>query len=280
MPFARALAWASAFMLACGGSSPSDSPTSVAGQSPSAVPIPAGGGFVSRSVTDATSGITIPVQLFIPGNYDRTRTWPVIVAISGAGDRGNDGVKQTNTGLGLVVQAQPAKGNFPAIVMFPQVPLDTDGDDTGRNAFDRVLPTAISDVVRDYNGDAKRVYLTGLSFGATEGFNLVYEYPTLFAAYVPIAPDICARCVTGDRNTPRTVVDSIAGAKLRTLSLWVFQGADDPGVLAVNTRLLVQVFRTFNPSVQYTEYANMGHEVWDRAYNDPSLYTWLLAQHR
>jgi len=32
--------------------------------------------------------------------------------------------------------------------------------------------------------------------------------------------------------------------------------------------------------VKYTEYADLGHASWDRAYSEPGLYTWLLAQRR
>ncbi|GJG89248.1 hypothetical protein tb265_44290 [Gemmatimonadetes bacterium T265] len=265
--FTRPLLWLSSLATAC-GSSGADAPHGSGGG-----PVPPGGGFVSRSVKD-TSGLSIPIQVFIPGNYDRSRRWPVIVALAGQGERGNDGLKQTNVGMGLVVRAEQA--SFPAVVVFPQVPAD----EAGRQAFDRVIIQAISGVVRDYNGDPDRVYLTGLSFGATEGFVLAYANPTTFAAYATIAPGIPAIVVTGDRSTPNSTVLSIAADRLRSLPLWVFQGENDPNVPVAYVRSLVAAFRAVDPTVQYTEYAGAGHNVWDAAYATPALYTWLFAQHR
>ena len=54
-------------------------------------------------------------QLFVPGNYDPGRTWPLLVFLNGVGENGTDGEKQLRAGL-------PARipGDFPALGLFPQ----------------------------------------------------------------------------------------------------------------------------------------------------------------
>jgi len=41
---------------------------------------------------------------------------------------------------------------------------------------------------------------------------------------------------------------------------------------------MVAALRKAGGNVQYTEYANGGHDVWDDAYGDASMVHWLLQQ--
>ena len=43
---------------------------------------------------------------------------------------------------------------------------------------------------------------------------------------------------------------------------------------------MVAALRALGSPIQYTEYADVGHESWDRAYAEPELFRWLLAQRR
>jgi len=40
------------------------------------------------------------------------------------------------------------------------------------------------------------------------------------------------------------------------------------------------VLKAAGNEVRFTEYAGVGHNAWDRAYADPALWDWLLAQRR
>jgi len=55
-------------------------------------------------------------QVFVPFSYTPSQRWPVILFLHGAGERGDDGLLQTQVGLGPPF-ARCAR--FPAIIVFP-----------------------------------------------------------------------------------------------------------------------------------------------------------------
>ena len=57
--------------------------------------------------------------LFLPAGYTPQRSWPVVLFLHGAGERGRDGLRPTYVGLGPAVRARAA--TFPFIAVFPQV---------------------------------------------------------------------------------------------------------------------------------------------------------------
>src|SRR5207248_5110555 len=78
-------------------------------------------GFLDRTVTVA--GQSYRYQVYVPADYLTKATWPVILFLHGAGERGADGLLQTTVGLGPAIRRDPKR--FPAIVVFPQVPPDS-----------------------------------------------------------------------------------------------------------------------------------------------------------
>ena len=77
-------------------------------------------GFLDRTVT--LSGRRYRYQVYVPADYP-TKTGPVILFLHGAGERGADGLLQTTVGLGPAIRRDPKR--FPALVVFPQAPLDS-----------------------------------------------------------------------------------------------------------------------------------------------------------
>jgi dipeptidyl aminopeptidase/acylaminoacyl peptidase len=61
--------------------------------------------------------------------------------------------------------------------------------------------------------------------------------------------------------------------------VWIFHGADDDTVPVEESRKMAAALRAAGANVKYTEYPGVGHESWDRAYAEPGLIDWLLAQH-
>src|SRR2546430_17581761 len=75
-------------------------------------------GFLDRAIT--VSGETYRYQVFVPYNWDRHKKWPVILFLHGAGERGEDGLLQTDVGLIHAIREHP--GNFPFAVVMPKCP--------------------------------------------------------------------------------------------------------------------------------------------------------------
>src|SRR6266545_1303995 len=94
-------------------------------------------GFLDRVVT--VGGHTYRYQVFVPAAYGDSLAyrWPVILFLHGAGERGTDGLRQTQVGLGSAMRRDP--GRFPAIAVFPQAPPDSLWEETAPGTS----PTAI-----------------------------------------------------------------------------------------------------------------------------------------
>src|SRR5690349_5019523 len=73
-------------------------------------------GFLNRSVTVGNS--EYPYVVYVPREFSRKQTYPVILALHGGGEYGSDGLKQTVGGLAIAIRRNPER--FPAIVVFPQ----------------------------------------------------------------------------------------------------------------------------------------------------------------
>ena len=138
----------------------------------------------------------------------------------------------------------------------------------GTGRFDLALRRDYQDslalVQKDYKIDDKRLYLTGLSMGGAGTWSLAAKYPDRWAAIVPI-------CGGGDPEQAKAIKD---------LPCWVFQGDADNAGLVDKTRKMVDALKAAGGKPTYTEYAGIGHNSWEMAYNTPALYEWLLAQHK
>lgn len=231
-------------------------------------------GFQGRSMV--VEGVTYKYQIFVPQGYTPTKSWPVILFLHGSGESGSDGLRQTTVGLGAYVAANAA--TFPAIVVFPQVPALTTGPII--QLADSINKAALNLTLAEVRADSLRIYLTGLSQGGDLSWDIDYAAPTKFAAVVPIAGSICGTCVLPGSGLSQSAVVSRVVQRLVTLPIWIFHGGSDPLVSPVDDRSTYAAFRAAGSPIKYTEYAGMGHNVWDITYADPSLWTWLFAQHR
>ena len=116
--------------------------------------------------------------------------------------------------------------------------------------------------------DANRLYLTGASRGALGAWMLAMQYPSRFAALVPV-------CGAVPRPYHVWVPDD--------LPLWVFHGADDEAIPASETFGMLDLLRGRHErtaDTRVTVYEGVAHEAWERAYAEEALYAWLLRQRR
>jgi poly(3-hydroxybutyrate) depolymerase len=196
--------------------------------------------------------------VYVPEGYDGSKAFPVILFLHGAGERGDDGITPAQVGLGPAIFNR--QGGIPAIVVFPQARRTWSAGSADSNAALK----ALDHVLNTYKTDRNRVILTGLSMGGHGSWDLATAQPDRFAAVVPI-------CGPGEPE---------AADRLKGLPVWTFCGDSDRDETVLNLRTMVEALRREGATARLTEYRGVGHNSWDRAYNNPELVEWMLAQRR
>ena len=196
--------------------------------------------------------------VFVPMGYDGSKAVPAVLFLHGSGQRGDDGIKGGQIGLGAAILAHPDR--FPAIAVLPQAAKTWAADsDDARDAL-----AALDDVLATYKVDRARIALTGLSMGGAGTWSIASARPELFSAIVPIC----------GRGKPEAV------GPIKGLPAWIVVGDDDAPATVQNARSMAQSLRDAGASPRQTEYRAVGHNSWDRAYHDPILIDWMISQAR
>lgn len=192
--------------------------------------------------------------LYLPRDYDKEKSWPLMLFLHGAGERGDD--------LELVKKHGPPKliaagKDFPFIVVSPQCPK-------GRWWEPMELVALLDEISGKYKVDPDRIYVTGLSMGGFGSWRLAAYAPERLAAIAPI-------CGGGETYWTK---------EFAHLPVWAFHGAKDTGVPLERSQAMVDALKKSGGEPKFTIYPDAGHDSWTAAYDDPELYKWLLAQKR
>jgi len=193
--------------------------------------------------------------VYVPHEYRASTAWPLIVFLHGRGERGDDGLRQSNIGIGFAIRKWPER--FPALVVMPQCSKETYWD----GALDDI-ESAYQQTVNEYEVDQRRIYLTGLSMGGFGCWRYGARYPGRFAAVIAV-------CGGGRQEE--------AEALARTPS-WLFHGSDDLTVPVEESRRMVRALENAGGRPKYTEFPGVGHFSWDQTYGDPKVTRWLFKQ--
>ena len=224
---------------------------------------------------------TLRYRMLYPENYTRGKSYPLIVFLHGAGERGNDNEAQLSHGGALFLKDSLRK-QFPAIVIFPQCPadsfwngftirMDTAKADvwnrslniSGLSTPERLVKLLMDSLTGHKIADKTRVYLGGLSLGGFGTYDLVIHYPGYFAAAFPIC---------GQANL------QVFTERASRVPIWIFHGALDNVVDPQPDRNLIKALQGMGAkNAKYTEYPNANHNSWDSAFAEPGLLPWLFS---
>lgn len=236
-------------------------------------------GFLDRTIS--VQGKTYKYQVFLPDTWSSKQKWPIILFLHGAGERGSDGLLQTDVGLGHAIRLD--RSRFPSIVVMPQCLKD---DWWPTPEMEATALAALAAATKEFKGDPKRTYLTGLSMGGFGSWLLASRHPGKFAAVVPIC---------GGISTPESILkmhpelgkisypDEPQGyaevaKKIGKTPVWIFHGGADDVVPPDYSRKMNEALKAAGGDVRYTEYPDVKHNSWDKAYAEPELMTWLLSK--
>jgi predicted peptidase len=220
-------------------------------------------------------------QVYVPDNWNRRLKWPIVLFLHGAGERADDGMQQTDIGIGTAIRVDRTR--FPAIIVMPQC----------RKNHWWIQPpmqdlaiAALEAAAKEFHGDPQRTYLTGLSMGGYGSWRLAEKYPGRWAAMIVICgglrppagtlkahPELATWTPVDD---PKSYAD--AAAKIGMVPVWIFHGRDDDIVPVTESQRMAAAMRQVGAEVHYTEYPGVRHVSWDKAYDEPKLFTWFFSK--
>jgi len=218
----------------------------------------------------------MPYRLFRPEAKGKL---PLVVYLHGSGGQGDDNEKQLGLGniFGTRVWLLPEnqKSN-PCFVLVPQSNrgwVRYDPEKLKKNEYEIVsgpgqgvsLALEVIDAVRrDFPIDDRRIYVTGQSMGGAGTWNMIASRPGFFAAAAPCCGATSKDDGTGSLKTP----------------LWNFHGDADQTVPISLSRDRIAARRKAGGRPLSTEYAGVDHNVWEWAYTEPALVSWMFSQQR
>ncbi len=216
----------------------------------------------TRHIMNRAVGVRLPYLLALPDDYEHnTNTYPLLLFLHGAGERGSDLQAVRTQGL---PRALLNGLSLPFIVVAPQCPVNDTWD---HHRFG--LTALLDEIGSQYRVDPDRVYLTGLSMGGFGTFDLAQAFPERFAALAPVCGGV------------RRLADAPTTARrLKSLPIWVFHGALDDIVPLAASEQIVDALKAEGADVQFTVYPDKYHDSWTVTYDNPELYAWFQKHRR
>lgn len=220
----------------------------------------------------APNGSVVKYRWSAPDPLEPGKTYPLVLFLHGAGERGTDNAAQLKHGVTPILDGA-AKLNQPCFLIAPQCPPDRwwapihrdpmrlSAADKPNELLDAVL-ALIDETLKAQPVDAKRFYVTGLSMGGFATWDLLGRVPGRIAAAVPI-------CGGGD---------PAQAAKFKDIPIHAFHGEVDAVVPVTTTREMISALEKAGGKPAVTYYPGVNHDSWTRTYNDPELLRWLFAQ--
>lgn len=229
-------------------------------------------------VTD--KGDSLPYRILFPENYDRSREYPMVLFLHGAGERGLDNEKQLTHGSDLFLDPDNRK-KFPAIVVFPQCPEDKywidisirdklrgkgvpDFEESIKSPSEELanVNELVEQLIAQESLDEKKLYVMGLSMGGFGTFETLARWPEKYAGAVAI-------CGGGNISLTSRYKDETG--------IWITHGAKDDVVPVVLSQRVYHALKEQGADVRYTEFPEANHNAWDPTFAMPELLPWLFS---
>lgn len=229
--------------------------------------------YEAKTFTGTTG--TLPYRILAPAKPEPKTTYPLVVFLHGAGERGDDNLRQIHHGGSLFLDAGN-RAKYPAFVIFPQCPngkrwVEVNwGEASPHQQPEKpsepmsLVIELIPSLMKSLPIDPSRVYLMGNSMGGFGTWDLAARHPEWFAAAVPI-------CGGADDST---------APLLAKMPVWTFHGDQDNTIKVGRTRSMVEALKKAGGNPKYSELPGISHNAWSPAFANPELLPWLFAQKR
>ncbi len=228
-----------------------------------------------------SQGDTLPYRILYPKGFNEKKSYPVVLFMHGAGDRGTNNWHQLRLG-GELFASEEAQKDYPAIVIYPQCPADEMW--THRTKWEvpnvgwcfdfplGVKPPRGSEMVMELMDsllskpytDKDRVYIMGISMGAISTLEYLYRFPERYAAAVVICGGNDSKYAQSYSHIP----------------IWFFHGDRDDVVPPKYSSTLYVITKDGNPETRYTNFPDKRHDIYFETLEHPELLEWTFKQRR
>jgi hypothetical protein len=211
--------------------------------------------------------------IYTPPNYDEINNpSPLLVSLMGGGEIGEDLQvflqNNANRSPAWLIDRGDWPDDYPFVVVTPQLPRDEEIANPNNQRWPtQLIDEVITHVTNTYNIDGDRIYLTGISLGATACWEYSAKFPQKVAAMIPIA---------GPAD------DSLA-CILKDIPIWAMHGENDGLVdpFINSTGNMVDSINNCNGQYQarFDLIPSRGHDIWNDVYPQSmglTIYEWLL----
>lgn len=176
-----------------------------------------------------------PYRIYVPKTYDRSKPYPLIIALHGMGrdedsyfdDYAEGAFKLEAERRGYIVACP--KGREPASMY--------------RDAAERDVLDVLAEVRQAYNIDPDRIYMTGHSMGGFGTWSIAVNHPDIFAALAPVAGGGNPKAMSKIAHIPQLVV----------------HGDNDKTVSVEQSRAMVAAAKASGVDVSYIEVPRGSH---------------------
>jgi predicted peptidase len=221
-----------------------------------------------------TGGTVLRYRLYLPDGYDPDGSYPLLLFLHGAGERGDGNDVQLNEGIRDMFK-DPDSPVYDSIIIAPQCTSDEQwvnvpfeqgpysvSETPESEALKRVV-ALVGYIKEQYAVDSDRVYVTGISMGGYGTWDILCRHKDIFAAGMPV-------CGGGDPDCRDILMD---------VPIYAFHGQKDGVVPMTGTgKMVAALKRAKAPYFEYKYYQDGQHDIWHAVYADTEHMVWLFSQ--
>ena len=187
----------------------------------------------------------LPYRLYIPDNYDKNKSYPLLIYLCGMGQYGTDNESQFE--LFFLADELSTTYKNDCIILAPQCSMN----DSWVQNFYGDISTVLAMTVRlvsalslSCNIDPQRIYAAGHCTGGAGVWDLTYRFPEMCSAVIPVSG---------------AFVSDFA-SKVKAPHIWAFYSDDYQPIPIAQVREMMQaVENAGNKNVRLTEVENNTH---------------------
>src|SRR6218665_526467 len=209
-----------------------------------------------------------PFRIKFPKSYTTAndgKKYPVFVFYHGVGEGNNGDIYDNEFQLyhgGQTFASVVDNGTFDGFIIAGQ-----SGSSWGGSGY-QFVSEIIDYLVANNKADPFRVVNNGLSGGGAATWASAYQFPTYYAAVMPMSS---AELSFGGSDYVN---------KLKFTPLWNFQGGLDGAPTPGAARAVRDSYLAAGSNYYYTEYPNLAHGVWNTVWAEPTFWPFVIKAYK